>query len=182
MKRSYALASAVLLATAANADPLLTISCDPPKGTTVAYGVNGTEYAESEVKHVPPPRPALRGPEPDGFSARFSLVVSPTGHEATVVWEDPNGKEEPHSESGTVLTLSEDRITIVTPQMPYASVLSASPIRIFSFFPKFGSAFLAQQSWDLYHDTRQMALATRCRFSGDLKRLPLFLAPFGMPD
>jgi hypothetical protein len=56
-----ALALACIAMPKAEAEPLVTISCDKPKGFNIAYGTTLVERADAREKKQPEPPPKLRG-------------------------------------------------------------------------------------------------------------------------
>ena len=65
-------ATLVLCGNAWAASTLLTITCDPPKGTSMAYGVTQVDLLKSIEDHKPTPAPKLYAPDVDGFGGKFT--------------------------------------------------------------------------------------------------------------
>jgi hypothetical protein len=59
----------------ANAEPLVTISCDKPNGFNIAYGTSLIERFEASQKNQPKPSPKLTGPNEDGYAGKPTFVI-----------------------------------------------------------------------------------------------------------
>src|SRR5262249_5429574 len=59
----------------ADAEPLVTISCDKPNGFSIAYGASFFDRVEASQKTQPEPAPALKGPTKDGYSGTPTFVI-----------------------------------------------------------------------------------------------------------
>lgn len=157
----------------ANADPLLTISCDQPKGVSIAYGVSLTELVEADQKKQPEPPPTLKAPTKDGFVAKPTFVIDANKRRVTVIWaESPEDAElrkqaeklklpiSPPSPAreATVVQFLDDQISAIEPG-PWS-------ITTYSFFPKMGTAFIAQQAMSLgLKKATEIATFAYCQFS-----------------
>jgi hypothetical protein len=157
----------------ANAEPLLTISCEKPTGFSIAYGVSLTDQADAAAKHQPEPAPALKGPITDGYLAKPTFVIDSDRKKVTVIWAEPPEEAEfrklapqlnlpqlppPPATDATIVSFFKEQI----------SAIGAEPwsIMTYSFFPTVGKAFISQQFIDLgSKNVRQLATFTNCEFS-----------------
>jgi hypothetical protein len=83
--------TALLLLTIAEiaiAEPLLTISCENPKGFRMQYGVSPHDLVEAKQNHRPEPEPRLKGPTQDGYGERPTFIVDANQKNMTVVWTE----------------------------------------------------------------------------------------------
>jgi hypothetical protein len=70
-----ALALACIAVPKAEAESLVTISCDKPKGFNIAYGTTLKERFEARQKNQAEPPPTLRGPTEDGVGPQRSSSI-----------------------------------------------------------------------------------------------------------
>jgi hypothetical protein len=71
------------------AETLVTISCDQPKGSSIAYGVSVAERLKAaQDKNPEPTNPTLSGPTKDGFEARPTFIVDSNRKKITIVWNE----------------------------------------------------------------------------------------------
>jgi hypothetical protein len=157
----------------ANAEPLVTISCEKPTGFTIAYGVPLTDQADAAAKHQPEPAPALKGPITDGYLAKPTFVVDSDRKKVTIIWVEPPEEVE-FRKLATQLNLPQlppppaTDATIVSFFKEQISAIEAEPwsIMTYSFFPTVGKAFIGQQFIDLgSKNIRQLATFAHCEFS-----------------
>jgi hypothetical protein len=157
----------------ANAEPLVTVSCDVPKGFNIAYGTTLLERAEAREKKQPTPPPALSGPNKDGYSYKPTFVIDANRKDITVVWAET-------AEDIKIRTfLKEQNITHYPPPpatvaavalfMPdQISAIESEPwsIMTYSFFPKLGTVFIGQQTMSPgSKDITELATFAHCEFS-----------------
>jgi hypothetical protein len=157
----------------ANAEPLVTISCDVPKGVSIGYGTTLLERAEAREKKQPTPPPALSGPNKDGYSNKPTFVIDANKKDMTVIWAEPPEdikirkllKEQnithyppPPATVATVVLFMPDQISAIESE-PWS-------IMTFSFFPMLGTAFIGDQTMNPgSRDTTQLATFAHCDFS-----------------
>src|SRR5215467_9878882 len=72
----------------ANAEPMLTISCEEPKGSSIEYGSTPAERIAADQKKEPRPSPTLRGPTEDGYSRKPTFVIDSDEKNVTVIWAE----------------------------------------------------------------------------------------------
>jgi hypothetical protein len=164
---------ASLLSTSSIAEPLLTISCDKPEGSSITYGVSLTERLNAAAKEQPEPtNPTLRGPIKNGYLAKPTFVVDSNRKKITTVWnevEEDAKLREQAKKLGLLLplpTVSDGVIVQFLPEQISAIQVTPWSITTFSFFPKMGKAFINQQSMDLgFHNAMQLSTFARCEFS-----------------
>jgi len=157
----------------ADAEPLVTISCDKPNGFSIAYGASFFDRVEASQKTQPEPAPALKGPTKDGYSGTPTFVIDSNRQKMTIIWaelrEDVELRKKakelnipqtppPPATEATVVQLFDDQISAIEVE-PWS-------IMTYSFFPKLGTAFISQQTMDLgFKNTQQMATFAHCEFS-----------------
>jgi hypothetical protein len=157
----------------ANAEPLVTISCEKPAGFSIQYGTPLTERVWAERNKQPEPQPTLRGPTKDGFSRKPTFVIDSDRKNMTVIWaESPDDVEERKARKELKLppippppATEAIIVSFITGQI---SAIEAEPwsIMTYSFFPTFGTVFIAGQFFDIAQkDTTQIATFARCEFS-----------------
>lgn len=160
-------------ATEANAEPLVTVSCEKPTGFSITYGVALTDQADAAAKPQPEPAPTLKGPITDGYLTRPTFVIDSDRKKLTVLWAEPPEETEfrkllpqlnlpqlppPPGTDATIVSFFKEQI----------SAIDARPwsIMTYSFFPTVGKAFIGQQFIDLgSKNIRQLATVTNCEFS-----------------
>src|SRR5260370_22184037 len=71
----------------ADAEPMLTISCDKPTGFNIAYGRTSLkERLEALEKKQPEPPPALTVPNQDGYLGKLTFIIDSNRKKITVIW------------------------------------------------------------------------------------------------
>ncbi|MBI1174787.1 MAG: hypothetical protein GC139_05920 [Sideroxydans sp.] len=162
------------------AEPLLTISCDTPKGSRMAYGVSIPERVEAEINKKPVPKAHLKGPIADGYLARPTFVVDSAKKKLTVVWSESASDLEqkkkskelgvpyccspPPATSAEIIMFTPEQISALQVTAPYTAT-------VYSFFPKLGTAFITTQGTDLgMNNSEQMSLFSTCEFSWNRPR------------
>jgi hypothetical protein len=93
MRLALAITTTLALATTgvvpkANAEPLVTISCDKPNGFNIAYGTSFGQRLEAEQKKQPEPPPALTGPNKDGYVGTTSFIIDSNKERMTIIWAE----------------------------------------------------------------------------------------------
>jgi hypothetical protein len=157
----------------ADAEPLVTISCDKPNGFNIRYGTTLQQRFEASQKKQPEPAPALSGPNKDGYLGTPTFVVDSNKKDMTIIWaelpEDVELRKQAKEQNlpmipptpatkGIVVMFMEDQISAVE-VVPWS-------IMTYSFFPTLGTGFLGQQSMvPGIGDTTQMATFAHCEFS-----------------
>jgi hypothetical protein len=157
----------------ANAEPPLTISCEPPDGFNIGYGTTITERIAADQKKQPEPPPTLRGPTKDGYSRKPTFVIDSNRKNMTVIWaESPDDVEvRKLAKKFNLAPIPPDPATeaiIVSFMSEQISAIEAEPwsIKTYSFFPTFGTVFIGEQLFDVAQkNTRQIATFAHCEFS-----------------
>jgi hypothetical protein len=155
------------------AEPLVTISCDQPKGVTMQYGTSFGERLQAYQDKRPEPKSSFKEPTPDRYLGKPTFVIDSTERKLTVLWaESPDQielREEakkrnlptlpgPQAIEVAIIAFTNDQITAVE-AMPFAAMM-------YSFFPKLGVAFLVEQHLDLgLKNAIQLATFASCEFS-----------------
>ena len=157
----------------AKAEPLVTISCDKPKGFNIAYGTTLSERAQAREKNQPEPPPRLRGPTEDGHAGTPTFVIDSNKQKMTVIWAElpedvelrKRAKElnlppipPPPATDATVVLFFTEQISAIEVE-PWS-------IMTYSFFPTLGKAFIGQQVMQPgSKEITQFATFTHCEFS-----------------
>jgi hypothetical protein len=168
-----ALALACIAMPKAEAEPLVTISCDKPKGFNIAYGTTLVERADAREKKQPEPPPKLRGPTEDGYVGTPTFVIDSNKEKMTVIWAEPPEDVElrkrakelnlpqlppPPAAEATVVLFFSEQISAVEVE-PWS-------ITTYSFFPTLRTAFIGQQAMQPgSKSTTQLATFAHCEFS-----------------
>ncbi len=157
------------------AEPLVTISCTAPKGHRVEYGASARERVQAENDRRPEPKPHLKGPTEDGYSMTPTFIVDSRKRKLTVVWSESAADAEhrtkakelgvPYCCSPPAATDAE--IVLFAPdQIAALQVMSPNGVKLYSFFPKLGVAFVSSQSHELSgKNTEQLSFFSTCEFA-----------------
>jgi len=139
------------------AEPLVTISCDKPEGSSMTYGISLTARVDAASKEQPEPtNPTLRGPTSNGYMGKPTFVIDSNRKTITIVW----------NEMSPPVLASDGVVVQFLPEQISAIQVNPWSITTFSFFPKMGTAFIGQQSMDLgFHNAMQLSTFARCEFS-----------------
>jgi hypothetical protein len=157
----------------ADAEPLVTISCNKPNGFNIAYGVSLADHVAATQKKQPEPAPALTGPTKDGYAATPTFVIDSNRTKMTVIWSElPEDVElRKRAKELNLPTTPPPQATDATVVLFYPWQISAIEVGLlsivtYSFFPTIGTAFIGQQVRLLGSDnTQQLATFARCEFS-----------------
>jgi hypothetical protein len=168
-----ALLSLLTIAETAVAQPLLTISCDKPKGFNMRYGVPLHELAEAQQNHRPEPKPSLKGPTQDGYFETPNFVIDANQKNMTVVWtESPETvaarksmKQKGLAQSWTAPAAV--NATILSFDLLQISAVSVEPVlTTYAFFPNKGVAFFVEHYFDGgVTSVVQLATFSTCEFT-----------------
>ena len=165
---------ASLLCTAAFAEPLATISCEKPEGSSIWYGISPFERVGAAIANRPQPtEPKLERNAKDAFAGKPTFIIDSNRKKITVIWnelpEDAKLREEAKkmgvrqspplpAADGVIVQFLDDQISAI--QLDLWSVMT------FSFFPKLGTAFISQQAMQLgLENSVQTAAFAHCDFS-----------------
>src|SRR5690349_5415888 len=88
MNRTRAVLVAYLVPVLSLAEPIVTISCDAPKGFRMEYGASARERVQAENDHRPEPKPHFKGPVKDGYKHIPTFIVDSGRKKLTVVWSE----------------------------------------------------------------------------------------------
>ena len=157
----------------ANAEPLLTISCENPDGFSIKYGTTITERIAADQKKQPEPPPTLRGPTKDGYSQKPTFIIDSDRKKLTVIWaESPDDVEvrklAKQFNIPAIPPAPSTEAIIVSFMSEQISAIEAEPwsVKTYSFFPTFGTVFIGEQFFDVAQkNTRQIATFAHCEFS-----------------
>jgi hypothetical protein len=157
------------------AQPLVTFSCDQPKGYSMRYGVSLSDRTAAKIDKKPEPKPKFTGPTDDGYDERPTFILNVAQRKLAVTWSytDAVLEIERKVDGGTPLKSSAPRtydLEIVTFGPVFISALEVGPLgtTTYSFFPKLGKAFIADQVLDLGGESAsQMTTITSCVFPSD---------------
>jgi hypothetical protein len=172
----YVLIAVVLLAPlGCFAEPLVTITCGPPKGLTQRYGVTASEAMKAASDHKPRPLDHLAAPINDDFNARPTFIVDSSRKKLTLIWAETAGEaamREFAKEHGTVTEPDPAREVPVIAYSPIViTAMDAHPgkngaVMLYSFYPKLGVLFVAQHYLDIEAAyAAQSAFFAKCQFS-----------------
>ena len=160
-------------ASKADAEPLVTISCEKPNGISIKYGTSLLEHLEDSKNNQPEPPPSLKEPTKDGYLATPTFVIDSNRKEMIVIWAElpedavlrKKSKElnlltipPPPATDATVVLFTDDQISAIEVD-PWS-------IMTYSFFPMLGTAFIGQQAAELgTKNTAELATFAHCQFS-----------------
>jgi hypothetical protein len=73
----------------AKAEPLVTISCEKPEGSSITYGVPLKERLDALAQEQPEPvNPTLRGPTKNEYQGKPTFVIDSNRKKITIVWSE----------------------------------------------------------------------------------------------
>ena len=165
------------------ADPVVTISCDIPKGSSMEYGESSFDRVQSAIDKKPLPKPHLIANKADGYDERPTFIVDATKRKLLVTWAESEddlklrkqAKEvgipyccspNPTSEAEVVI-FTADNISAIRVTPPYV-------ITMYSFFPKLGAMFVTDQGTDVFgkNSSQHSFFATCTYFWGNHRMMP----------
>src|SRR5690349_20324607 len=136
------------------AEPIVTISCEAPKGFRMEYGASARERVQAENDHRPEPKPHLKGPMKDAYTSIRTFIVDSGRKRLTIVWSESAADAE-HRQRSKELNVpyccppppaTDAEIVLFTPDHIAAfQVTSPTGVNLYSFFPKLGTAFVTSQ-------------------------------------
>lgn len=176
MQMKLLCAATVLLwaSVAAIADPLVTISCDKPEGSSIWYGISPFERVSAAIDKRPPPaEPKLQRNEKDAFAGKPTFIIDTNRKKITIIWNElpedvrlrenaktlglPMSPPRPATD-GDIVQFLDEQISAIQ--------LGMWSITTFSFFPKLETAFINQQAMHFgLENSAQTAAFARCDFS-----------------
>lgn len=144
------------------AAPVVTISCDIPKGSSMEYGESSYDRVKSAIDKKPVPKPRLIVNKADGYTERPTFIILPTKKKLIVTWEKELG-----SPSGLTNPTSEAEVVIFTPDHISAiDILPPFVVTMYSFFPKLGTMFVTEQGTDvLGKNSSQRSFFATCTYT-----------------
>ena len=139
-----------------SAEPLVTITCDPPKGVSQRYGV--TDEDRMKTAHGVP-APHLIPPEPDGYNSKPIFLVDSSRTKLTMLWS--NLKEGEKATDVPIIHYSLDIITAIQAHPgPNGAVF------LYTFYPKLGILAWAMQYTPILADgASQSIFFAKCEYS-----------------
>ena len=156
----------------ANAEPLVTISCDKPNGVSITYGTSLQERVEAREKNQPEPPPTLTEPTKNGYTALPTFFIDSNKKKMTVTWAKlPEDEAKKVAKERDLLTIppppaTEATVVLLTDDQISAIETDLWSIMTYSFFPKIGTAFIAQQAMQPgTKSTMEIATFAHCQFS-----------------
>lgn len=161
----------VLYGNAGAASTLLTITCNPPKGTSMAYGVTGRDLLKSIEDHKPTPAPKLYAPHVDGFGT--AIITIHPDDTAAVTFEYPPNLGGPETDDMRLLW-PPNKIAISMLEVG----VDGADARIITFYPPQRVAFFAGNTYSGYvgEDGRNgdelfsYSFFAKCQWNGALRR------------
>lgn len=175
MKQCQVFLLVCLVSTFSLAEPLVTISCDTPKGSRMEYGESSFDRVQSAIDKKPVPKPRLIGPNADGYDERPTFTIDSTKKKLLVTWAESADELERRKQAKEVGVpyccspnpTSEAKIVIFVSD--HISALEATPpfaITMYSFFPKLGTVFITTQGLDVFRkNSIQQSFFAACNFS-----------------
>jgi len=165
------------------ADPVVTISCDTPKGSSMEYGESSYARVQSAIDKKPVPKSGLVVNKADGYEERPTFIINSTKKKLIVTWaesEDELNQRKQAKEVGVPYCCSpnptsEAGVVIFTPD--HISAIGITPpyvITVYSFFPKLGTMFVTDQGTDVFgKNSSQHSFFATCTYSwGNPKLVP----------
>lgn len=166
-----------------SADPVVTISCDIPKGTSMEYGESSSARVQSAMDKKPVPKPSLIVAKGDGYEERPTFTVNSTKKRLFVTWAESEDELKqrqqakkvgiPHccspnpKSAAEIVMFTPDNISAIEITPPYV-------VTVYSFFPKLGTMFVSDQGTDVFgKNSSQHAFFATCTYSwGNPKSVP----------
>jgi len=138
-----------------SAEPLVTITCDPPQGVLQRYGV--TDEDRIKTTHGVP-APHLIPPEPDGYKGKPIFIIDSNKQKLTTLWADL-----PKDEAREVPIINYSPLQI--------TALDAHPgpngvVILYTLYPKLGILLWAMQYTSPLTDAADQAIYfAKCEYS-----------------
>ncbi len=173
MKKLF-IASLLLLSNMVLAEPMMTCTCDQPKGVRTEYGVSLNEYFDAHMEKRPEAKPSFKEPKPDAFINKPTFIVDSGKTKMTVVWSesDEDIKSRKESRKQGLPTVAPSQAAIEMNIVGYdENVITAIEERAFgattySLFPKLGMVFITSQGLGPnMNNAVQMSTFAFCEFS-----------------
>ncbi len=103
MNQFYIFIIASVITTSSFANPLVTVSCDMPKGYSMEYGVSSFERIDAAISEKQEPTNShFKEAMKDGYENKPTFIISSDKKKATVVWAE-SAKEIKHREQAKSL-------------------------------------------------------------------------------
>jgi hypothetical protein len=147
---------ALLAPLVCSAEPLVTITCDPPKGVSQRYGI--TDEDRMKTAHGVP-APHLIPPEPDGYKGKPIFIVDSNKRKLTTLWADAQPNEE--AREVPIIKYSPLQITALDAHPgPNGAVI------LYTFYPKLGILLWAMQYTPPLTDAADQSIFfAKCEYS-----------------
>lgn len=155
MKKAVLLLATALIGGPCVAGPLVTIRCDPPKGTSQTFGVTAAEKVQA-VGGKSQPANHLSSAM-DGMNASPIFIVDEDGKRLTLIWSSTADEA---AREIQVLNASPLVITALDSHPGFNGTVS-----LYSFYPKLGALFVSQHYLDISGGSaQQAAFFAKCDF------------------
>jgi hypothetical protein len=160
--------------------PLLTITCEPPTGISLQYGVSSfDQMAAMQANQSLPTRQDFGEPVKDGYERKAIFVVQ-SAELITVMWQESareiklkeSRKNQGLKELAKAPEAEEAKIVVNLSPISITAVQdSGFQTKLYTFYPKDGIVFISEHHKDIGSKAIwARALHSRCEFSGTLLR------------
>lgn len=154
MYQLYILIIASFITTLSFAEPLVTVSCHEPMGSSMEYGVSSFERVQAAIdKKQKPTESHFKEAIKDGYERKPTFIVDSDKRKATIVWAE-SAKEAKQRELAKSVNVpyccspppaTDADIVMFTPDQISVLQTDTGIVTLYSFFPKLGTAFIASQ-------------------------------------
>jgi hypothetical protein len=157
------------IAVNADAETLVTITCEKPNGFRMEYGTSAEAATGSE-----PEKATLSGPTKDAYRGKPTFIVDPTRKNMIVIWnqspEDAAWKKQAKDlfnlNSLSPVPAADAVIVAFSDEQISAVKVDAGSVMTYSLFPKSGTMFINQQYVQPgLKKTVQISAFASCEFS-----------------
>ncbi len=160
MKKAVSLLTIALIGGPCVAGPLVTIRCDPPKGTTQTFGVPMAEKVQAAGGRSQPENHLSSAT--DGMNASPSFIVDEDGKHLTLIWSTAAVTQ--HSDPAREIQVLNASPLVITALDSHPGLNGA--VFLYSFYPKLGALFVSQHYLDINGGSAQQAsLFAKCDFA-----------------
>jgi len=155
MNQLYIFLIASLITTFSFAEPFVTVSCHEPMGSSMEYGVSSFERVQAAIdKKQKPTKSHFKEAIKNGYERKPTFIISSDKRKATIVWAE-SAKEAKQRELAKSVNVpyccspppaTDADIAMFTADQISALQVDTGIAILYSFFPKFGTAFIASVS------------------------------------
>lgn len=175
MNRICTLIIASFFSTFAFSKPLLTVTCNEPKGSSMGYGVPWFERTKAALDKKPIPTEShFQQEAKDGYDRKPAFIIDSSKRKVTITWAESADEQELRKQAKSenlpfspTPSATEANIVLFTPNQ--ISILEADfsgSVFLYSLFPKLGTAFIASQYTEPGgKNGRQVSTFAECEFS-----------------